>query len=345
MSETELPSFDVMGEQEESAAPPPVMATETIDLSNLFSGDVSSSGTFDLRAISSSTFGRLLDALPIPALLVDRYYQVGFANQACEKISSGYKKILGIPFADLVPLPSDARRAQALSEKIQALIGKAFETRKPRVAEAILEIENKRIWARLHLRSVKIGLERYVLLIIEDLTIEKRQLVLSQRHDESHRQARCVLGKRIYQLTAEISALKQELGIETEARVQSQESLRQQEQQLDALWKKAPFGLAFVGPGGFVQRVNRKFNDMFGYDVIELANNRDWIDASGDSGLARAFSSISDWTEALGLSTDQPSATRMLTVRRKDGATNRVQLTAVKTMDEELLLVFYATDF
>ncbi len=147
-----------------------------------------------------------MDALPIPALLIDRFYQVGFANQSCAKISSSYRKIQGCPFADLVPLPNDAERAQALTDKIQALIDTAFETRKPRVAEAILEIENKRIWARLHLRSVRIGLETYVLLTMEDLTHEKKQLVLSQRHDEKHRKANYELGKCLDELTAEVAA-------------------------------------------------------------------------------------------------------------------------------------------
>ena len=52
-------------------------STQTIDLGNLFTKDVTSSGSFDVRGdIWASTFGKLLQSLPIPALLVDRHHKV-----------------------------------------------------------------------------------------------------------------------------------------------------------------------------------------------------------------------------------------------------------------------------
>jgi len=43
-------------------------ATQTIDLSSLLTRDTTSSGSFDIRGqIWSTTFGKLLQALPIPA--------------------------------------------------------------------------------------------------------------------------------------------------------------------------------------------------------------------------------------------------------------------------------------
>lgn len=343
MNNPELPSVVFIGENEEPASRLKA-ATETIDLSNLFSGEVYASGTFDLSAISSSTFGKLLDALPIPALLIDQSYQVGFANQACAKINANYRKIQGAPFADLVPLPNDAHRARTLSEKTQGLIRRAFETRKPQVSEAILEIEDKRIWARMDLRSVRIGLERYVLLIIGDLTFEKKQLVLSQRHDEKYRQANCQLGRRVDELTAQVKRLNEELRLEMARSVLARESLRQQQQKFDALWDGLPSVLAVIGRSGSVQRINPKFNEVFGYDLADLADNTEWIVGLGRSGAKPVFHSVSDWLDALGVADENASTKRRIEVRRRDGRANSVNLTAITTVNEELLLIFDSAD-
>jgi PAS domain-containing protein len=342
MSDTELPSFDLFGEQEDLSPHSQGEGTQTIDLSDLFSGDVYSTGTFDLGAISSSTFGRLLDALPIPALLIDRFYQVGFANQSCAKISSGYLKIRGVPFADLVPLPNDAGRAQALSEKIQDLIHTAFETRKPRVAEAILEIESKRIWARLHLRSVRIGLERYVLLTIEDLTHEKKQLVLSQRHDEKYRKANFELGKCMDELTAKVDRLNEQLGLERAEHAKTRATLLRQKLEFDALWTYMPAGLVFIGNEGSVQGVNPKFSEMLGYEVTEFSNNPEWLVGLGQSGAKPGLHTLSDWVDALGVTDDQISTARSFEVRRNDGNTEKVNLTAIRATSDKLLLIIGA---
>jgi len=343
MTGPERQSLDFCAEKEESASLLPTAATETIDLSSLFAGDFYSSGTFDLSAISSSIFGKLLDALPIPALLIDQSYQVGFANQSCAKISTNYRKIQGAPFADLVPLPNDAQRAQALSERTQGLIKKAFETRKPQVAEAILEIENKRIWARLHLRSVRIGMGRYVLLIIGDLTFEKKQLVLSQRHDEKYRKANYELGRRMDALAAEMRRLDDQLKLEMARSVLSRESLRQQQQKFDTLWNGVSSSLAVIGHAGFVERVNPKFGEMFGYDVADLANDTEWIFGLGQPRTKKAFHSVSDWVNALGGENDRGAINRTIEVRRRDGSANIVNLTAFRMVNEELLLIFEAT--
>jgi hypothetical protein len=339
MDDPTLPSFDLFGEKEESLPHSQAGGTQTIDLSDLFTQDVYSSGSFDLGAVSSSTFGRLLDALPIPALLIDRFYQVGFANESCVKVSTGYRKIQGLPFANLVPLPDDIDRAKVLAEKIQALIRGAFETRKPRVAEAILEIENRKIWARLHLRSVRIGLDRYVLLTIEDLTLEKKQLVLSQRNDERYRKANFNLGKCMDELTAEVRRLQEQLSFELAEHTKTQECLRLQQQEFDSLWDEVPVGLVFVRNDGLVQRVNPKFNEMFSREVKELPSSSVSAAASGQPAVKPAFHCVSDWIDALALPDNQVSTSRTIEVGANDGDLRKVGLTAVRVSDEKLLLI------
>jgi PAS domain S-box-containing protein len=336
MKETDIPSFDFSDESPVHLAS---AKTLSIDLSTLFASDAYSSGTFDLSAISSSSLGRLLDALPIPVLLIDQWGQIGFANRACAKICTDYKKIQGIPFADLVPRPNDAYKAQELMQKTQALIERAFETRQPQLSEAILEIEKKKIWARLHLRSVKLGLDRYILLIIEDLTSDKKELVLTQRHDEKYRKANFGLGKRVDELNDEVRRLREKLELEIGQHLRTCGSLSDQKQRFDELWDRGPIALAVIGKEGRVQRVNPRFTEMFGYDVTDLENNPGWIARSGHH-TDRVLNSVTDWIDALGLERDNVSVSRTFAVTRKDGQTHNVTLTPVRTRDEELLLIF-----
>ena len=64
----------------------PYLALETIDVNSLFTRDVSSSGSFDLRSVRASTFGKLMEAQPVPSLLLDESGKITFANQAWSKM-------------------------------------------------------------------------------------------------------------------------------------------------------------------------------------------------------------------------------------------------------------------
>ncbi len=62
--------------QELREAPQPLRmgyeSTESIELKSLFTRDVSASGSFDMReGIWATTFGKVIQALPIPAFLID----------------------------------------------------------------------------------------------------------------------------------------------------------------------------------------------------------------------------------------------------------------------------------
>ncbi len=153
-------------------------ATETIDLSSLLTEDVTDSGSFDIRSdIWATTFGKLTQALPIPALLIDQSHNIIVANQACSRISSEYGNMLNKPFSGLFPDPSVARRVQLLIEKV-------FSTRKPGVDDGIVEIGAGRIWGRITVRSIRIMENRLLLVLVEDLTAEKKQLALKRKLNE-----------------------------------------------------------------------------------------------------------------------------------------------------------------
>ncbi len=147
--------------------------TQTIDLGSLFTSDVTTSGSFDLSKVKYASFGKLLQALSVPTLLIDRSHRIVFANHAFFEISSDSSAAVGQP---LVSLFSD--RADAAT--IDQLVGRALQRRKPEVKEKTLLINRRRIWARIHLRTIRLAQDRLVLLQLENLTAQKQLLTVEK---------------------------------------------------------------------------------------------------------------------------------------------------------------------
>jgi PAS domain S-box-containing protein len=214
-------------------------STETIDLSSLFTKDITVSGSFDIRGeIWSTTFGKVLQALPIPALLVDQSLKVTVANEAWGKVSKDYQQILGCPFSSLYPNNSKATKAQSLIEGV-------FADRKPRVAEAMLKIGDTTIWGRMSFRSIRIKDERFILVLLEDLTSEKKQLALNRKQQET--------------LQSEITE-----------RQLSEQAARQSEARFRRIYDNAPLMMQAVDRNGIVRSVNKKWLTHFGYTSDEI---------------------------------------------------------------------------
>lgn len=181
------------------------MGTQTIDLNDLFSGEsVAETGTFDLRSIESTSLGKLLDALPMPACLIDQWYCVVFSNQAWRKNISAPDPADYGSFLDLLPRPAEEEKAKNLELKAEQLLDKAFETRKPQQAEAIFELKQRRMWSRLHLRAVRILSQRHLLCLIEDITAERTRQRLAQREVNLLRKSLKALEKRVQDLTGQV---------------------------------------------------------------------------------------------------------------------------------------------
>jgi putative nucleotidyltransferase with HDIG domain len=194
-------------------------ATETINLGSLIPEEVSSSGSFTVQGIQASSFGKLLQALPIPALLIDQTGAVMFANRACGKISPDYLTILGTQFSSLFADPFSARKAQQL-------IPQLFSTGRRQISEAVLQIDSVKIWGRMNFRSLRIGRERSVLLLVEDLTVEKRQIILNRKLREE-------LEKRVGNRTAELKTTNVRLEKEIVERKRAEEALQKANEELE----------------------------------------------------------------------------------------------------------------
>lgn len=158
--------------------------TQTLDLTGLFSKDVTLSGSYYTKVFRRTQFGRLMEALPIPAILLSGSREVIFANQAWGRISPDYDRIVGHAFRELFPGASAAQALDAFAESV-------FARRKIESKETMLAIGDRRIWGRITLRSIRFGNDRFLLALIEDLTTEKRELLLRQKqHDALTREIR-----------------------------------------------------------------------------------------------------------------------------------------------------------
>ncbi|MBI5568512.1 MAG: PAS domain-containing protein [Desulfomonile tiedjei] len=220
MAENDHPTFD----DDEDKTPPQLLsqgnvATETIDLESLLAQGFDSSGSFDLRDVRRSQFAKLMNALPVPALLVDRESCIVFANQSCGRISDQYQKILGNRFSALFVGEASAGRAEGLLQQVLA-------KRKPLVGEAVLAIDDNRIWGRMNFRSLRMGTERAILVLVEDLTLEKKRLLLHQRH-------RAELEKRVQERTSRLREINERLQREISERKRAEEALQGAKDELE----------------------------------------------------------------------------------------------------------------
>lgn len=214
-------------------------STETIDLNSLFTTDITDSGSFDIRGeIWKTTFGRMLQALPIAAFLVDQRLSVTVANEACRTVSPDYERVLGLPFHNLFPTDTGRDRARST---IQAV----FADRAPRVLAGLLEICGKRVWGRATLRSIRIMTERFVLVLLENVTRETEQLILNQKQQKA--------------LHEEISERKI-----------SEKALKCSETRFRQIYDKAPLMMVSLDPKGTICSVNAKCTQGLGYSRDEL---------------------------------------------------------------------------
>ncbi|MDQ7782414.1 MAG: ATP-binding protein [Desulfomonilaceae bacterium] len=139
------------------------------------SNDVTETGSYDLTWISMGSFGKLLNAVPMPILLCDVSGRILFENHAFTIISSAHFSLCGDSIYSLFHPEEEAEKAGKLVERV-------LRMRMPQEREGVIEVNGKAIWTRIHLRSIRFGGERSVLALVEDLSTEKRELTLNEKY-------------------------------------------------------------------------------------------------------------------------------------------------------------------
>ena len=317
--------------------------TQTIDLSSLFTEAVYSSGTFDLSDVGSTALARLLDALPVPAMLIDQEKCLWFTNKACVGLSAAYRKMRGAPFLDFVARPSDTDKASALAAKVHGLLERVFTTRKPQVAEAILEISKKRMWARLHLRAIRICSRRHLLALIEDLTHEKGQIELNRRREEDFRKALLDIETQLQVSRRELLTTAELHRREAADHLRTQTALRVERQKWTVLSEQTPLAAAVIAPSGTFQYINRRFREMFGYEVEELPHLREWITGTEhDSHPLEKM--ISNWLERCDRTCEDRTTATKCSVLCRDTTTKAVNMTGLRLDDGHYFVTCEETD-
>jgi PAS domain S-box-containing protein len=130
-------------------------------------------GSFDLRWITIASFGKLMHAIPMPILLVDVSGTIEFANSAFLKLCADFHAP-----ESFYSLFADEREAHMVEDMVKSLITR----RRPQLKEGLIRIQNRELWSRMNLRSMRFGPDRTILVLIEDLTSVKREITLNEKY-------------------------------------------------------------------------------------------------------------------------------------------------------------------
>jgi PAS domain S-box-containing protein len=288
-------------------------STQSIDLSKIFTRELTSSGSFDIRGeIWKTTFGKLMQALPIPALLVDGALEIVTTNQACGRMCPEYEELKGRAFSSLFPDPSTADKTDALMEEV-------FSTRKPRVALGALNFSGRQFWCRFTFRCLRIVRERFLLVLIEDLTWEKERLRAGREQQEN------------------LERVNEKLRSEIRNRRSAEEALSSEKRRFESLVRSSPFGMVLIGSTGEYRYVNPKFTQLFGYTLKDIPNGREWFRKAFPDPENRR-QALSTWFEDLNGTDLGETPPRVFRTTSKDGSEKIVNFRAVRLDTGEHLL-------
>lgn len=298
--------------------------TDTIDVEAMLVKELLEADGFDAPiGILSTTFGKFFQALPIPAFLIDEFCKVLHVNLASERISASSEEVAGTPFSSLFANPVAAK-------KIQELLERVLNTRKPTTVEAVMGIRKTKIWARMTFRSVRLVHERFILVLIEDLTREKHQLRVNEK-------LRKELERRVARRTAELAEANERLRREIHQRAQVAQALASEKQRFQSLAENAPYGLGMTSADGRVLYINPRFEEMFGYDLRDLPDEETWFRLAYPDKVYRE-KVISSWSADIENAFSQELAPRIFSVTCKDGSTKIVHFRSTQLESGERLV-------
>ena len=90
---------------------------------------------------------------------MDEEFTIAFANSACGVVGAEGKAARWGKLKTLIPHPQELQAVETILEDV-------FFSRKPQVAETTVHIQDRLIWGRIHFRSIRMGKERFILVLV-----------------------------------------------------------------------------------------------------------------------------------------------------------------------------------
>ncbi len=120
-------------------------------------------------------------------------------------------------------------------------------------------------------------------------------------------------------------------------RKQAEEALRTEKQRFETLLENAPFGVIMIDKQGILKYVNSKFIELFGYDLNEIPNGKEWFrKAYRDPNYRHHV--IETWINDSNISKPAEKIPRIFTVHCKDETKKIIRFITVQLGTGEYLV-------
>jgi len=234
---------------------------EKTDMIHVSGIDITRSGSFDVTSLEETYLGKTLQVIPVPALFLDSGKVIVYLNRASRFLFGENVNAIGMSF--LVFFPESSARLV-----VESAIGRVFATRTSEVIECAMSFEQTSVYARLHLRSVRRTTGRFVLVIMEDLSTQKKLVEMMESH---HSELESLVRERTSELEATNSKLRSEIA--------RRKATEKQVTAKDILFETA---IQCIGDGFFVKdksyryvHVNPALERIFGVNRDSLIGKTD----------------------------------------------------------------------
>ncbi len=222
--------FDRLHDDEDS--------TESVDISNIFKEDITASGSFSFHGVTQTWFGQMLQALPIHAILIDPSNKITFVNRSWANISPKYEAVVGLPITTLFPESSDIENVTAIADQV-------YRSRKQQSIQAVIQLNGRRIWGQLYFCSIRMGMTRCTMVLVQDLTAERERLILKEEHNQ-----------RLLEEIAERKLVE--------------EALRSSETKYRTLFNESRDAVYLADLDCAVLEANQSFRELMGYSADDM---------------------------------------------------------------------------
>jgi PAS domain S-box-containing protein len=132
------------------------------------------------KEFAKISFLRLLETLPIPVVGADRSHNVRFVNAVSRSMTPDFEKLLGTDVCSLFRRKEDVDGFRVLLENAFDHRGSQIKQIELQIGQIALQIGTRTLQSRMHLRSLDLDDEQFVLLFLEDLSTEGKLCLVTE---------------------------------------------------------------------------------------------------------------------------------------------------------------------